>query len=79
MVCYNITIERGETMKRQVSARRLTVGETYTICNPYHPEYEYGEVQYVGTDVNKYGETVYRFSDGSIFDEREIADGNIRK
>ena len=65
--------------KFTVYGYELKVGETYTLRNKYHHEYEYGEVIYNGTTKNKYGETVYLFSDGTLLDDDDINCGCVCK
>lgn len=83
-------------MRQRARVCDLVIGERYILSNNWHPECEYGDIWYVGTSYNKYGDVVYCFSEteveipdgydgnasnlwfsGPLFDEAEIAAGNV--
>lgn len=53
-------------MRYTVYADDLEIGKCYIERNPYHHEYEYGEVFYAGETRNKYGDIVYLFSEDEL-------------
>lgn len=62
-------------MRDRAYADDLIVGQKYIESNSWHPECEYGEIWYVGTSYNKYGELIHCFSDKEI-EFPEGYDGN---